>query len=116
MLISAKALDKVIAHIQCKHAIAKNLMAKVSKKSPIEEKVAAEMIDAMASAYQGPNGFVPALFKTPIYKGGLESEDYHFCRIAREAGLKIMMDPNVRLTHYGQYPYGAPVKGSERVS
>jgi hypothetical protein len=50
---------------------------------------------------------VPALFMTPIHNDGLESEDYHFCRIAREAGFKITMDPSVRLKHWGQFAYGA---------
>lgn len=58
---------------------------------------------------------VPALFMTPIHPQqwqgrtfmGLESEDYHFCRIAREAGFKVMMDPSVRLGHWGLYRYGA---------
>lgn len=55
------------------------------------------------------NGLVkdPALYMTPIYNGYLESEDYYFCRIAREAGFKIWMDPSVRLGHIGQYRYGA---------
>jgi hypothetical protein len=69
-----------------------------------------EVIDKLASLaddYEGPNGRVPALYMTPIYNNGFESEDYHFCRIAREAGFKIMMDPSVRLGHIGQYRYGA---------
>lgn len=106
MLIKRTALEKVIAHITAKHEIARDLIAKLGELEGPGKLVAAEMLDAMAPEYTGPNGTVPALFKTPIYGGGLESEDYHFCRIAREAGLKIMMDPNVRLTHYGQYPYG----------
>lgn len=50
---------------------------------------------------------IPALFMTPIHNGGLESEDYHFCRIAREAGFKVIMDPSVRLKHWGSYAFGA---------
>ena len=112
MLIRRTALEKIIAHIAAKYETAKRLISCLGElaRGEAEAKVAAEMLDAMAPAYQGPNGQVPALFKTPIFNGGLESEDYHFCRIAREAGLKIMMDPNVRLTHYGQYPYGAKIK------
>lgn len=69
-----------------------------------------QVIEALASlvpTWQGAHGPVPALFMTPIHDGGLESEDYHFCRIAREAGFKIMMDPKVRLGHWGLYRYGA---------
>lgn len=69
-----------------------------------------DVIETLANAvpkWEGANGQVPALFMTPIHNGCLESEDYHFCRIAREAGYKIMMDPAVRLGHYGQYRFGA---------
>jgi hypothetical protein len=69
-----------------------------------------EVIEALARtvpSYEGPNGRVPALYMTPIHNDGFESEDYHFCRIAREAGFKIMMDPSVRLGHIGQYRFGA---------
>lgn len=57
--------------------------------------------------YRGRDGDVPAIFMTPIHEGILESEDYHFCRIAREAGYKVIMDPSVRLLHWGAFPYGA---------
>lgn len=66
-----------------------------------------EILAAKAESYEGPNGRVPALYMTPIHNDGFESEDYHFCRLAREAGFKIMMDPSVRLGHIGQYSYGA---------
>ena len=57
--------------------------------------------------YEGPNGKAPAIYMTPVHDGVLESEDYFFCRIAREAGFKIVMDPSVKLVHWGQYGYGA---------
>ncbi len=66
-----------------------------------------EMLAAKAESYEGPKGRAPALYMTPIHNDGLESEDYHFCRKAREAGFKIMMHPKVRLGHIGQYRYGA---------
>ncbi len=66
-----------------------------------------ETLAASAPTWEGVNGPVPALFMTPIHNGGLESEDYHFCRIAREAGFKVIMDPSVRLKHWGSYAYGA---------
>jgi hypothetical protein len=66
-----------------------------------------EKLAASAPTWEGANGPVPALFMTPIHNGCLESEDYHFCRIAREAGYKIIMDPSVRLGHWGQYRFGA---------
>lgn len=66
-----------------------------------------EKLAETAPKWEGANGPVPALFMTPIHNGGLESEDYNFCRLAREAGYKIIMDPSVRLGHWGQYRYGA---------
>lgn len=66
-----------------------------------------EKLASTAESYEGPNGRVPALYMTPIHNDGFESEDYHFCRKAREAGFKIIMDPSVRLGHIGQYRYGA---------
>lgn len=66
-----------------------------------------ETLAATVPHWEGANGPVPALFMTPIHNGCLESEDYHFCRIAREAGFKVMMDPSVRLKHWGQYAFGA---------
>jgi hypothetical protein len=66
-----------------------------------------EKLAASAPSYEGPNGRVPAIYMTPIHNDGFESEDYHFCRLAREAGFKIIMDPRVRLGHIGQFRYGA---------
>lgn len=56
--------------------------------------------------YVGPNGRVHAFYMSPIHNDGLESEDYHFCRLARESGFKIVMDPSIRIGHIGQYRYG----------
>lgn len=33
------------------------------------------------------------------------SEDYFFCREVRKLGMKVVMDPEVRLKHWGFYPY-----------
>lgn len=33
-------------------------------------------------------------------------EDYGFCAKARKAGFKVIMDPSVRLKHYGLFGYG----------
>ena len=72
--------------------------------------IAREVIERLTEihgTWEGANGPVPAIFMTPIHNGGLESEDYHFCRIAREAGFKVVMDPSVRLKHWGSYAFGA---------
>jgi hypothetical protein len=66
-----------------------------------------EKLSETAGSYEGPDGRVSALYMTPVHDDGFESEDYHFCRKAREAGFKVVMDPSIRLGHIGQYRYGA---------
>lgn len=66
-----------------------------------------ETLAGTAESYEGPHGRVPALYMTPVWNDGFESEDYHFCRKAREAGFKVMIDPSIRLGHWGLYRYGA---------
>jgi hypothetical protein len=66
-----------------------------------------EALAAQVESYDGPDGEVPALFMTPIIDRNLRSEDYRFCELARAAGFKIMMDPTVKLGHWGIYRYGA---------
>lgn len=72
--------------------------------------IARHVIESLAKtepSYEGVNGQrIPALYMTPVFNDGLESEDYHFCRIAREAGFRVTMDPTVRLRHWGEYAYG----------
>ena len=45
-------------------------------------------------------------FMCPVEDGTLLSEDYFFCKRARERGISIWMDPSIRLTHYGSIGYG----------
>ena len=67
-----------------------------------------ETLAAKAPSFEGKGGLpVPALFMTPIHNGILESEDYFFCRQAREAGFKIIADPSIKLRHWGQAAFGA---------
>lgn len=66
-----------------------------------------QKLGQFAESYEGPNGRVAAFFMTPIHNDGFESEDYHFCRKAREFGFKIIADPSIKLGHYGQFRYGA---------
>lgn len=65
-----------------------------------------ERLSKTTKTYEGPDGRVAAFFMTPVHDDGFESEDYHFCRRAREAGFKITMDPSIRLGHIGQFRYG----------
>lgn len=65
-----------------------------------------ETLAKTSGSYEGPNGRVPALYMTPIHDDGLESEDYHFCRKAREVGFQILGDPTIKLGHWGLARYG----------
>jgi hypothetical protein len=107
MLIKRSAIETIVAHIEKKEKRAKELLAQIACADDFDKKLISEMSDAMASSYEGPNGRVPALYTAHIFNDGLESEDYHFCRVAREAGLQIIGNPSIRLKHYGQYAYGA---------
>lgn len=41
-------------------------------------------------------------------------EDFYWCRLAREAGMKVMVDTQLRLQHWGQHNYDAStVQGLE---
>ena len=66
-----------------------------------------EHLAEKAETYEGPNGRTAAIYMTPIHDDGFESEDYNFCRKARECGYKIIADPSIKLGHWGQYRYGA---------
>lgn len=44
-------------------------------------------------------------FDFPLIDGIELSEDYSFCRKAREKGYEIWMDPTIRLIHHGTYGY-----------
>ena len=71
------------------------------------KRVVLETLAKTSESYIGPLGETPALFMTPVHNGGFESEDYNFCRRAREIGFRIVGDPGIKLGHYGQYRYGA---------
>jgi hypothetical protein len=65
-----------------------------------------EALVKTSESYEGPMGITPALYMTPVEDGVFLSEDYFFCKRAREAGFKIKADPSVRLIHWGQFPFG----------
>lgn len=107
MLISRAALEGVRRYLQRRYDTAKTLRESLGRLPPNEAKVADEMLEAMSFEYEKDDGKkITAYFMTPIHNGGLESEDYNFCRIAKEAGFDVWMDPSVKLVHWGQWAYG----------
>lgn len=67
-----------------------------------------EHLSKRATKYVSKDGKrVSEIYQTPVHHGVFESEDYHFCRKAREHCYKVTMDPSVRLKHWGQWAYGA---------
>jgi hypothetical protein len=69
-----------------------------------------EVIEKLAQdapEYQAHGGSrVRAIYQTPVHEGVFDSEDFHFCRIAKKAGFEILLEPSVRLKHWGQSAYG----------
>lgn len=107
MCIKRKVIEEVYQHLRERNLAVRLLLAKLPDGLRRERRgMIDEIISAFAADYESPEGRVPAAFMTPIYNDCLESEDYHFCRIARDAGFTIMMDPSVRLPHWGQAAYG----------
>ena len=64
-----------------------------------------ETVAKTCEVAQGEDGPYAAMFMDPIHKGVQESEDYFFCRKAREAGFKIIGDPTVKLGHWGLHRF-----------
>lgn len=106
MLISRKAIEAIWQHLRDKHMRLTEAIDRIAPHLTDDEaKLFDEVVEAFAPEYNGQSMDVPALYQTPIYHGGLESEDYHFCRIAQEGGFKVIMDPSVRLKHWGAVDY-----------
>lgn len=64
-----------------------------------------EKLSKKVPHYENEYPKIAALYQTPIRHGTLLSEDYFFCDLARQHGYKIIMDPSVRLSHWGVKAY-----------
>lgn len=49
-------------------------------------------------------GFIH-FYESGVHQGTLESEDWSFCRRAREAGFSVFVDTRIKLTHIGNHHY-----------
>jgi len=58
--------------------------------------------DRYFKSKQGPPEEGYALFNTEIYEGEFWGEDYVFCRLVREAGFDIWVDPMIQFNHEGR--------------
>lgn len=65
-----------------------------------------EALSKKVAKYENEVPEIPALYQTPLRHGTLLSEDYFFCELARDNGFKVIMDPSVRLGHWGIKRYG----------
>ena len=45
------------------------------------------------------------IFKTGVFDGEYLSEDYYVCRILKEIGFDIFVDPNIKVRHNGMYVF-----------
>jgi len=112
MMISRKAIVALHQYLNAREARGLKLLSQLNSSTDEDKSLIKQMANSLKPDYEGQHGRVPALYMTPIHDDSLESEDYHFCRVAREAGFKVMMDPSVRLIHWGQKGYGkASVSG-----
>lgn len=109
MLIRRTAILRVWDYLKERERACRELLARLpAPLSPRDQHLVEAMFDGVAADYEGQDGgMVPAVYMTPIHLRGLESEDYNFCRVAREAGMQVIMDPSIRLGHWGQFRYGA---------
>ncbi len=70
-------------------------------------KISRAAIEAMVAArpdawfHDGEVGRAPILFENVVEDHQWWGEDFTFCRRARAAGLRVWIDPRVRLTHTG---------------
>lgn len=55
--------------------------------------------------YEGKDGEMHQVFRFPLHEGIELSEDYAFCLDVRNMGYKVVMDPAVRLGHWGIKKY-----------
>ena len=72
-----------------------------------------EVFEKMKTAYpefkheEGNVGECWAFFDTKVEDGIYLSEDYFFCKRWRDIGGEVLLDPSIKLTHWGSYAYGA---------
>jgi len=45
------------------------------------------------------------IFQTGVFDGEYLSEDYYVCRILRELGFDIFVDPNIKVKHNGMFVF-----------
>jgi hypothetical protein len=45
------------------------------------------------------------VFKTGVFDGEYLSEDYYVCRILRELGFDVYIDPSIKVKHNGMYVF-----------
>ncbi len=58
---------------------------------------------------------LPLLFKTDIFGGDYQTEDYSFCNRWRAMGEKVWIDPTIKLRHWGEHCWeGSLMEGFRR--
>jgi len=53
-----------------------------------------------------PNMKMYDVFKTGVFNGEYDSEDYYVCRTLRRLGFDIFVDPKIPTRHHGNYVFG----------
>jgi hypothetical protein len=52
-----------------------------------------------------PNIKMYDIFQTGVFDGEYLSEDYYVCRILRELGFDVFVDPNIKVRHNGMFVF-----------
>jgi GT2 family glycosyltransferase len=55
--------------------------------------------------YTDSEGEIFGFYQDPVKDGSHLSEDYFFCDEYRKMGGKIILDPSIKLNHWGLYPF-----------
>ena len=83
----------------------------------LKDKVPTYTNDVIAAIHlDQPREVIHEFFATSIDKDSgnrLLSEDYHFCKIAREAGFKVWAAPWAKLAHTGSYIFNGELPRAE---
>jgi hypothetical protein len=74
----------------------------MSIKRCVFDKILEAKPDRKTEVYKGKYNYF--FFQMPIENGVLVGEDFYFCREVRDLGMKIYLDPELELTHYGHKP------------
>lgn len=107
MMIKREVLERMI---DWSHAEYEKIRARL-KSAGIDPQELGDWLRLPVTHEEAHVGTCYAIFDCGVVDDGAgafySSEDYWFCRKIRQMGEKIVMDPTIRLGHWGTFRYGA---------